>query len=158
MDLNQKRFDSCPLLHERNLFCLPRQERFFHAFRGKIALNIGKYRWNRGWNGRSDCTSPCFLLFGGQTGAILFAFLCSAKKLAKQHLAGFEYGKVWRCRKSERKRLCKSAGFLLRNLVIEYISSKEYPWRWHMAQEDWQNYKLPKLLGHLGQRQHSGST
>lgn len=32
------------LLHERNLFCLPRQERFFHAFRGKIALNIGKYR------------------------------------------------------------------------------------------------------------------
>ena len=29
--------------HERNLFCLPRQERFFHAFRGKIALSIGKY-------------------------------------------------------------------------------------------------------------------
>ena len=32
------------LSHERNLFCLTRQERFFHAFRGKIALNIGKYR------------------------------------------------------------------------------------------------------------------
>ena len=32
------------ITHERNLFCLPRQERFFHAFRGKIALNIGKYR------------------------------------------------------------------------------------------------------------------
>ena len=79
------------LSHERNLFCLPRQERFFHAFRGKTALNIGKYRWNRGWNGRSDCTSPCLLLFGGQTGAILFAFLCSAKKLAKQHPTGFEY-------------------------------------------------------------------
>lgn len=30
--------------HERNLFCLPRQERFFHAFRGKIALHTGKYR------------------------------------------------------------------------------------------------------------------
>ena len=39
-----QRFESSRARHERNLFCLPRQERFFHAFRGKIALNIGKYR------------------------------------------------------------------------------------------------------------------
>ena len=37
-------FESLRARHERNLFCLPRQERFFHAFRGKTALNIGKYR------------------------------------------------------------------------------------------------------------------
>ena len=31
---------------QRELFCdiIPRQEGFFHAFRGKIALNTGKYR------------------------------------------------------------------------------------------------------------------
>ena len=36
---------------KRNLFCLPKQKRFFHDFRGKTALNIGKRRSNRGWNG-----------------------------------------------------------------------------------------------------------
>ena len=34
------------------------------------------------------------MLFGGQTGAILFAFLYRAKKLAKQQPTGFEY---WGC-------------------------------------------------------------
>ena len=34
--------------------------------------------------------APVFLLFGGQTCAILFAFLYRAKKLAKQHPTGFE--------------------------------------------------------------------
>ena len=34
------------------------------------------------------------MLFGGQTGAILFVFLYSAKKLAKQQPTGFEY---WGC-------------------------------------------------------------
>ena len=34
------------------------------------------------------------MLFGGQTGAILFAFIYRAKKLSKQHPTGFEY---WGC-------------------------------------------------------------
>lgn len=86
-------FESYRLHHERNLFCLPGQERFFLAFRGKIALNIGKCLQNRGWNGHRGRTNPCFWLFGGEMSVLLFALLYRAKKLAKQHPTGFEYGK-----------------------------------------------------------------
>ena len=106
-------FESRQPSHERNLFCLPRQERFFHAFRSKIALNIGKYRQNRGWNGHEGRTSPCFWLFGGEMIVLLFAFLYRAKKLAKQHPTGFEYGKPQRCRGKVTAKPCKLTGFVL---------------------------------------------
>ena len=83
--------------HERNLFCLPRQERFFLAFRGKIQQKQVKLAQNRGWNGWSDRASPCFLLFGGQTGVILFVFLRFAKKSVKQHTTWFEWKKYEIC-------------------------------------------------------------
>ena len=44
-------FESLPLRHKENLFCLPRQERFFLAFRGKIQQKQVKLAQNRGWNG-----------------------------------------------------------------------------------------------------------
>ena len=86
---------------------------FFHAFRGKIALNIGKYCWNRGWNGHWGRASPCFLLLGSEIGVLLFVFLCAAKKLAKQHPTGFEFGKAQRCRRKVTAKHCKSTGFVL---------------------------------------------
>ena len=95
------------------------------------------------------------MLFSGEINAVLFVFLCSAKKLAKQHPTGFEYEIAQRCRKKVKARLCKSAEFLLQYLVIDYILSKKCPWRWHMAQENWQKYKLLNLLGLLRQRQQS---
>lgn len=106
-------FESFRPCHERNLFCLPRQKRFFHAFRGKIALNIGKYLQNRGWNGHRGRTNPCFWLFGGEISVLLFAFLYRAKKLAKQHPTGFEYRKPQRCRGKVTAKPCKSTGFVL---------------------------------------------
>ena len=69
-----------------------RTREVFLAFRGKIALNIGKCLQNRGWNGHRGRTNPCFWLFGGEMSVLLFALLYRAKKLAKQHPTVFEYG------------------------------------------------------------------
>ena len=40
--MNQKRFDSCTLLHKRLHFCLPRQERFFLLSGVKTGQNTEK--------------------------------------------------------------------------------------------------------------------
>ena len=85
----------------------------FSCFQGQNSPQYRKYCQNSGWNGWSDRTSPCFLLFGGEFGVLLFAFLCSAKKLAKQHTTGFEYGKTQRCRGKVTSKPCKSTGFVL---------------------------------------------
>ena len=83
-------FESLTSCHERNLFCLPRQERLFHAFRGRIALKIGKCRQNRGWNGHWGRASLSLRSLG-KLSVLLFVFLYRAKKLAKQLSMGFEY-------------------------------------------------------------------
>lgn len=67
------------LSHKRNLFCLPRQERFFLAFRAKYRANIRKTGF-----GAVDrlLRSPIFCFqrqkLHENTG-VLFEFLCSAK-------------------------------------------------------------------------------
>ncbi|MDD5913786.1 MAG: hypothetical protein PUC62_05835 [Oscillospiraceae bacterium] len=75
----------------------------FSCFLWKNALNIGKYRQNRGWKGHRDRSGPCFLLFGCKMSALLFAFLYGAKKLAKQHPTGFEYENVKSVAEKEKK-------------------------------------------------------
>ena len=69
--------------HEINLFCLPGQERFFHTFRVKTALNTGKYLQNRSRNGYGGCVSSCCFALKEVKDRILSGFLCFAKKSAK---------------------------------------------------------------------------
>ncbi|MBR5409846.1 MAG: hypothetical protein IK104_04175, partial [Clostridia bacterium] len=71
------------LRHERNLFCLPRQKRFFLAFWAKNRQNTVKSGF-----GAVDQSlwSPFFCvqrLEQPENAGVLFAFLCSAKNEQK---------------------------------------------------------------------------
>ena len=73
---------SCPH-HQRNLFCLPRQKRFFLAFWGKNGQNTVKSGFGAG---DQPLRSPIFCFQQPETAenaGVLFAFLCSAKKEQK---------------------------------------------------------------------------
>ena len=76
-------FESHPLRHQRNLFCLPRQKGFFLAFWGKNGLNMGKSGFDAvDWLLRSPIF--CFQRQEQPENAgVLFAFLCSVKKEQK---------------------------------------------------------------------------
>lgn len=68
------------LSHKRNLFCLPRQERFFLAFRAKYRANIRKTGFGAvDWLLRSSIFCFQRQKLPENTG-VLFAFLCSAEK------------------------------------------------------------------------------
>ena len=75
--------ESLPLRHQRNLFCLPQQKRFFLAFWAKNGQNTVKSGF-----GAVDqpLRSPIFCVQAPETGnnaGVLFAFLCSVKKEQK---------------------------------------------------------------------------
>ena len=75
--------ESAMLHHQRNLFCLPQQKRFFLAFWAKNGQNTVKSGF-----GAVDqpLRSPIFCVQAPETGnnaGVLFTFLCSVKKEQK---------------------------------------------------------------------------
>ena len=144
-------FESHPLRHERNLFCLPRQERFLSCLQGQNTPKSRKISSKQRVERSSRPNHPLCLLFRGEKCVLLFAFLYRAKKLAKQHPTGFEYRKPQRYRGKVTPKPCKSTGFVLYCLMIIYTFLKECPWRRHIAQENWQKYILLKPLEFLRQ-------
>ena len=76
-------FESLPLRHKRNLFCLPRQERFFIAFWAKYRGNIEK----SGCGAVERLLRSPILCFQRQkqpeNAGVLIEFLCSVKKEKK---------------------------------------------------------------------------
>ena len=71
------------LNHERNLFCLPRQERFFPAFRAISKQIRAKQRPDRALERLHGCFGARFLRFRGKMAGVLLFVLFACKGLRK---------------------------------------------------------------------------
>ena len=71
------------LNHERNLFCLPRQERFFPAFRAISKQILAKQRPDRASEWLHSSFGARFLRFRGKMAGVLLFVLYAYKGLRK---------------------------------------------------------------------------